>query len=84
MEAVHLYGGAKVELYGGCMVEISQCISKINPKIYMHWMAVHVLLRLHVCFLTLDMRMYSTRNPDICTKNVLVFGRNVLRRYRLL
>ena len=48
------------------MVEISQCISKRNPKIYMHWMAVHVLLRLHVCFLTLDMRMYSTRNPDIC------------------
>ena len=69
MEAVHLYGGAKVELYGGCMVEISQCISKINPKIYMHRMAVHVLLRLHVrFFLTFDMRMYSTRNPDSVQK----------------
>ena len=32
MEAVHLYGGAKVELYGGCMVEISQCISKKKLK----------------------------------------------------
>ena len=46
----------------------------------MNQMAVHLLLRLHVRFvLTFDMRTVLVTRIF-----VLVFGRNVLRRYRLL